>query len=146
MPVSLSFCGGPIVSRRRCIESFTGLHIEADLRRGSVEMQRVRAFTLELKEVGVAGQGDAGIPDPTGVFTSWNSGDDWSEERGAVDVNCWGSHVFAHLVHPRMVAFADRVVIVSRLGGLRQLPRQAQFVERFGNHCGQVLIALVVDA
>ena len=50
----------------------------------SVEMQRVPAFTLELKEVGVAGQGDAGIPDPSGVFTSWNLGDDWSEERGAV--------------------------------------------------------------
>src|SRR6476469_722262 len=108
-------------------------------------MQRVPAFPLELKEVGVAGQSDAGIPDPTGVFTSWNPGHDWSEERGAVDVNRWGSDTLAHLVHPRMVAFADRVVIVSRLGGLRQLPRQAQFVERFGNHRGHVPIALVVD-
>src|SRR4249919_4132960 len=109
-------------------------------------MQRVPAFPLELQEVGVASQSDAGIPDPTGVFTSWNPGDNWSEERSAVDVNRWGSHTLAHLVHPRMVAFADRVVIVSRLGGLRQLPRQAQFVERFGNHCGQVPIAQVVDA
>jgi hypothetical protein len=42
-----------------------------------------------------------------------------------------------------MMAFADRVVMVSRLGSLRQLRWQTQFVERFGNHCGQVLIALV---
>ncbi len=33
--------------------------------------------------------------------------------------------------------------MVSRLGSLRQLRWQTQFVERFGNHCGQVLIALV---
>src|SRR5512133_3149129 len=98
------------------------MRIEPDLP-GSVEMQRVPAFTLELKEVGVAGQSDAGIPDPTGVFTSWNPGDDWSEERGPVEVNRWSSHVLAHLLHPRMVAFADRVVIISRLGGLRQLRR-----------------------
>src|SRR5688572_9689183 len=109
-------------------------------------MQGVPAFSLELKEVGVAGQRDGGVPDPTGVFTSRNPGNDWSEERGAVDMNCWRSHVLADLVHPRMVAFADRVVIVSRLGGLRQLWRQAEFVDRFGNHCGKVLIALVVDA
>jgi hypothetical protein len=30
-------------------------------------IKRVPAFTLERKEVGVAGQADAGIPDPTGV-------------------------------------------------------------------------------
>src|SRR5215216_7216825 len=112
----------------------------------SVEVQRVLALTFELKEVGIASESDAGIPDSTGVFTSWNPGDDWSEERGAVDVNCWGSHVLAHLVHPGMVAFANRVVIVGRLGGFCQLTRQVQFVERFGNHSGQVLIALVVDA
>jgi hypothetical protein len=57
-----------------------------------------------------------------------------------------GSHVFAYLVNPRMVAFADRVVIVSRFGRLGQFRLQAQFIERFGNHCGQVLIALLVDA
>src|SRR5215203_7311767 len=45
-------------------------------------MQRVPAFTLELKEVGAAVQSDAGIPDPTGVFTSRNPCDDWSEKRG----------------------------------------------------------------
>src|SRR4029453_8859122 len=122
------------------------MHIEAGVAPGSVEMQRVLAFTLDLKEVGVAGQSDAGIPDPTGVLTSWNSGDDWSEECGAVDVNGRGSHVLAYFVHPRMVAFADRVVIVSRLSGLSQLRWQAQFVERFSNDYGQVLIALVVDA
>src|SRR5215216_1624455 len=89
----------------------------------SVEVQRVLALTFELKEVGIASQSDAGIPDSTGVFTSWNPGDDWAEERGAVYVNRWGSHVLAHLVHARMVACADRVVIVSRFGGLCQLPR-----------------------
>src|SRR4029453_18169126 len=119
---------------------------EAGVAPGSVEMQRVPAFTLELKEVGIAGQSDSGIPDPTGVFTPWNPGDDWSKERGAVDVDRWGSHVLAPLVPPGMVAFADRVVIVSRVGGFRQLARQAQFVERFSNHCGPVLIAPVVNA
>ena len=61
-------------------------------------------------------------------------------------MNGRGSHVLAYFVHPRMMAFADRVVILSRLGGLRQLRWQAQFVERFSNDYGQVLIALVVDA
>src|SRR4029453_3213228 len=103
------------------------MHIEAGVAPGSVEMQRVPAFTLELKEVGVAGQRDACIPDPTGVFTSWNPGNDWAEERSAVDVNRRGSHVLTYLVHPRMVAFANSVVIVGRLGGLCQLTRQVQF-------------------
>ena len=89
------------------------MHIEAGVAAGSVEMQRVPAFTLELKEVGVAGQSDGGIPDPTSVFTTWNPGQDWSEECGAAEMNRWGSYVLAHLVHPRTVALADRVVIVS---------------------------------
>src|SRR6185312_15545086 len=108
-------------------------------------MQCVLAFSLELKEVGVASQRDASIPDPTGVFASRNPGEDWSEERIAVDVNRWGSHALAYLLHSRLVAFADRVVILGRLGGLRQLRWQAQFIKRFRNHCGHILIALVVN-
>src|SRR5215203_2070708 len=112
----------------------------------SVEVQGVPAFALELKEVGVAGQSHTGIPDSTSVITSWNPGEDWSEERGAVDVNRRGSDIFAHLLHPRVMALAYRVVVVGGFSGLRQLARQAQFVERLGNHCGEVRIALVVDA
>ena len=109
-------------------------------------MQRVPAFALELKEVGVAGQSDGGIPDSAGVFASWNPGNDWPEECGPVDMDCWGSHPLAHFLHPRMVAFPDRAVIVSRFGGLRQLVGQAQFVKRLGNQGGHVLVTLVVDA
>ena len=106
-------------------------------------MQCVLAFSLELKEVGVAGQRDAGIPDPTGVFASRNPGEDWSEERIAVDLNRWGSHALAYLLHSRVVAFADRVVILGRLGGLRAPAAGPNSSAR--NHCGPVVIALVVN-
>ena len=108
-------------------------------------MQCVLAFSLELKEVGVAGQRDAFIPDPTGVFASWNPGEDWSEERGAVDVNCWGSTSLPTFSIPAWW-LSRSVVILGRLGGLGQLRRQAQFIKRFRNHCGNVVIALVVNA
>src|SRR5215218_1258250 len=92
--------------------------------RRSVEMQRVSAFPLELKEVGIAGQCDGCIPDSAGILTTRNPRDDWPEDRAAVDLNGRGPDVFTDLVHPDVMAIADRAVVVSRVSRLCELGRQ----------------------
>jgi hypothetical protein len=70
--------------------------IEAYLKSGLVELRAFGAAALDLEEVREGRKGHRGVPDPPGVLASRNTGQDRSEEGGAVEGDHRRSDVLAH--------------------------------------------------
>src|SRR3712207_3306069 len=78
----------------------------------SFEVQAVGTLPLDLEEVRVAGERDAGVPELASVLSTGNPGEHRAEEGDVVDVNGWRADALADLVHAGVVAGSQRLVVL----------------------------------